>query len=234
MTDSAPSRSSKSSATCKVAIVDDHTLMREGLRTFVENLDGFTCTWAAGDASEALRQLEVDCPDILVVDITLPGRNGLELIKDARSLHPNLSVLVISMHDETLYAQRALKAGARGYVMKDAPHGAFEKALRRVAEGGIAVSDAMSETILLAFSSGGTPTAEGAVSQLSDREFEVFQLIGEGRSTNQIAEALKISPKTVDVHKLKIRAKLKLTEGASLTAFAIRWVEMRKLGKGLD
>lgn len=215
----------------RVAIVDDHTLMREGMKMFVENLEGFACAWTAGEAQDALRLLETDLPDVLVVDITLPGRNGLELIKDVRALHPDLPVLVVSMHDETLYAQRALKAGAKGYVMKDAPHGAFEKALRRILAGGIALSERMSETILLAFSSGSNPGPDGAIHHLSDREFEVFQLIGEGRSTSQIAEALRISPKTVDVHKLKIRQKLKLTEGTSLTSFAIRWVEMRKLGR---
>ena len=215
----------------RIALVDDHTLVREGMKMFVENIDGFTCAWTAADAQEAMRMLDQDLPDVLVVDITLPGRNGLELIKDVRALHPELPVLVVSMHDETLYAQRALKAGAKGYVMKDAPYGVFEKALNRVLSGGIALSDKMSETILLAFSSGANPGPDGAIHHLSDREFEVFQLIGEGRSTSQIAEALKISPKTVDVHKLKIRAKLKLTEGTSLTSFAIRWVEMRKLGR---
>lgn len=214
----------------RVAIVDDHTLMREGMKMFVNSLEDFRCIWTAGDAQEGLRMLEKEQPDILMADISLPDRNGLELIKDARTLYPDLRILVVSMHDETLYAQRVLKAGARGYVMKDAPHGALEKALRKVAAGGIALSEAMSETILLAFSSGGNPTTEGAIHQLSDREFEVFQLIGEGRSTGQIAEALKISPKTVDVHKLKIRSKLKLTQGASLTSFAIRWIEMRRLG----
>ncbi len=217
--------------THRISIVDDHTLMREGMKMFVENLDGFACAWTAGDAQDALRLLETDVPDVLVVDITLPGRNGLELIKDVRALHPDLAILVVSMHDEILYAQRALKAGAKGYMMKDAPHGAFETALRRIIAGGIALSDTMSENILLAFSSGANPGPDGAIHHLSDREFEVFQLIGEGRSTGQIAEALKISPKTVDVHKLKIRAKLKLTEGTSLTSFAIRWVEMRKLGR---
>ncbi|MDZ4289996.1 MAG: response regulator transcription factor [Prosthecobacter sp.] len=214
----------------RVSIVDDHTLVREGMKMFVESLDGFACAWTAADAQEGLRMLEKDLPDVLVVDITLPGRNGLELVKDLRALYPKLPVLVISMHDEALYAQRALKAGAKGYIMKDAPYGAFEKALRRVLGGGIALSDKMSETVLLAFSSGADPGPDGTMHQLSDREFEVFQLIGEGSSTSQIAESLRISPKTVDVHKLKIRSKLKLTAGTSLTAFAIRWVEMRRMG----
>lgn len=216
-------------ATKRIAVVDDHTLMREGMKMLVENLQGLSCAWTAGDTSEALRLLEQDVPDAMVVDITMPGRNGLELIKDIRALHPELPVLVVSMHDETLYAQRALKAGAKGYVMKDAPHGDFEKAIRHVLSGGIALSEKMSETILLAFSSGSHPGPDGAIHDLSDREFEVFQLIGEGLSTGQIAGELGISPKTVDVHKLKIRQKLKLTEGTSLTSFAIRWVELRKL-----
>lgn len=215
--------------TKRIAIVDDHTLMREGMKMLVENLQGLSCAWTAGDTSEALCLLEKDVPDGMVVDITMPGRNGLELIKDIRALHPELPVLVVSMHDETLYAQRALKAGAKGYVMKDAPHGDFEKAIRHVLLGGIALSEKMSETILLAFSSGSPPGPDGAIHDLSDREFEVFQLIGEGFSTGQIAGELGISPKTVDVHKLKIRQKLKLTEGTSLTSFAIRWVELRKL-----
>jgi DNA-binding NarL/FixJ family response regulator len=218
----------------RIAVVDDHTLMREGMKMLVENLQDLSCAWTAGDTADALRQLEKDVPDALVVDITMPGRNGLELIKDIRALHPDLPVLVVSMHDETLYAQRALKAGAKGYVMKDAPHGVFEKAIRHVLAGGIALSDKMSETILLAFSSGSHPGPDGAIHDLSDREFEVFQLIGEGRSTGQIAGELGISPKTVDVHKLKIRQKLKLTEGTSLTSFAIRWVELRKLDSRRD
>ncbi|HRJ10576.1 MAG TPA: response regulator transcription factor, partial [Prosthecobacter sp.] len=213
----------------RVAVVDDHTLMREGMKMLLENLQGLSCAWTAGDTSEALRLLEADMPDALVVDITMPGRNGLELIKDIRALYPDLAVLVVSMHDEALYAQRALKAGAKGYVMKDAPHGVFEKAIRHVLAGGIALSEKMSESILLAFSSGTNPGPEGAIHNLSDREFEVFQLIGEARSTAQIAAELGISPKTVDVHKLKIRQKLSLTESTSLTAFAIRWVELRKL-----
>lgn len=215
--------------TQRVAVVDDHTLMREGMKMLLENLQGLTCAWTAGDTSEALQKLERDMPDALVVDITMPGRNGLELIKDIKALYPDLGVLVVSMHDETLYAQRALKAGAKGYVMKDAPQGIFEKAIRHVLTGGIALSEKMSENILLAFSSGSSPGPDGAIHNLSDREFEVFQLIGEGRSTGQIAGELGISPKTVDVHKLKIRQKLNLTEGTSLTSFAIRWVELRKL-----
>jgi DNA-binding NarL/FixJ family response regulator len=168
-------------------------------------------------------------PDALVMDITLPGRNGLELLEDLRALHPKLPVLVVSMHDETLYAHRALKAGAKGYMMKDAPQGGFEIALRRILSGGISLSDRMSETVLLAFCTGVEPGPDGDVHDLSGREFEVFKLIGEGCSTSQIATMLNINSTTVHVHRLKIRSKLKLMESTSLTAFAVHWVEMRKV-----
>lgn len=134
------------------------------------------------------------------------------------------------MHDEKLYAQRALKAGARGYVMKSAPHKALGGAIRRIVTGNIAVSEEMSEEILKSFVSGSASisSTKDGISDLSDREFEVFQLIGAGKNTGNIAEELRISPKTVDVHKLNIRTKLGLKDGNDLTYFAIRWAEGQK------
>ena len=137
--------------TIRVAIVDDHMMMREGWRLFIEHSSDLAFAWMAADAAEAVQQLELDTPDVLIVDISLPDRSGLELIKDLRLLRPQLPMLAVSMHDEKLYAQRALKAGARGYVMKSAPQKVLEQALRRVAAGGIAVSEEMSEEILQAF-----------------------------------------------------------------------------------
>lgn len=230
MTESILEDSRKREGVVRVAIVDDHTMMRDGIRLFVESLDGFAFAWHAGSAAEAIAMLERDTPDLMIIDITLPDRTGLELIKDVRLLRPKLPLLALSMHDEKLYAQRALKAGARGYVMKNSPHGVLERALRRVMEGGIAVSEEMSEEILKAFSSGSAASVSGGLSSLSDREFEVFQLVGEGRNTGQIAEALRISTKTVDVHKMNIRSKLNLRDGTELTAFAIRWVEGQSRG----
>lgn len=215
-------------ATIRVAIVDDHTMMREGLRLFLENSTDLSFAWMAVDASEAIRKVDDDTPDVLVVDISLPDRSGLELIKDIRLLRPKLPILAVSMHDEKLYAQRALKAGARGYVMKNAPQKTLENALRRVATGGIAVSENMSEEILRAFSTGAAPQSQDALSGLSDREFEVFQLIGHGKNTGQIAEALRISTKTVDVHKMNIRSKLGMSDPGELSYFAIRWAEGQK------
>jgi len=183
----------------KVAVVDDHTMMREGVRLFLENHPDMECAWTAERAAEAVRKVDENTPDVLLVDISLPDRSGLELIKDLRLLRPNLHMLAISMHDERLYAQRVLKAGARGYLMKNAPQKSLESALRRVASGGIAVSEEMSEEILRAFSSGAAPEAKDIVSELSDREFEVFMLIGraKGRSRGCRSQAEGMRPRRV-------------------------------------
>ena len=215
-------------ATTRIAIVDDHTMMREGWRLFIETAPDLAFAWMAGDAAEAVRKMDEDTPDVLVVDISLPDRSGLELIKDLRQLRPKLPMIAISMHDEKLYAQRALKAGARGYIMKSAPQKELEQALHRVAAGGIAVSAEMSDEILKAFSAGTAAEAKDPVSELSDREFEVFALIGQGKNTGQIAEMLGISTKTVDVHKMNIRTKLGMNETSELAYFAIRWAEGQK------
>ncbi len=212
-------------AVCKVGLVEDHTLMREGMRLFVDSVPGFRCIWAAASAQESMVKLAVETPDVMLMDITLPDRNGLEIVKDLRATHPEIKVLVLSMHDEELYAQRALKAGARGYIMKNAPYDSIKTALVRVAEGGIVVSAAMSERILAAFSSGFKNRKEDGLLSLTDREFEVFHMIGDGKNTGHIADALRISTKTVDVHKMNIRTKLGLREGGDLTVFAVRWAE---------
>ncbi len=215
----------------RVAILDDHTMMRGGMKVFIDSLPDFECCWEAGDCKTAMQKIEADMPDILLVDITLPDRNGLEFIKDVHSIHPDLAMLVVSMHDEAYYAHRALKAGAKGYMMKNMSHDLYEAALRRVAAGGSWLSDKMSEEILQAYTSGNKPRMEGGLDALTDREFEIFQMIGDGRGTHEIADALRISPKTVDVHRMNIRTKLKLEDGAAVTRFAIRWVESHKLGR---
>lgn len=214
----------------KIAFVDDHTMLRDGLQKLVESQPDLRCYWTASNTQDALQQLEQGKPDMLAVDISLPGRNGLELIKDALALHPDLPILVISMHDESFYAQRVLKAGARGYVMKDAESTTLLQAIRNVLEGGRYVSPAMSAQIMEAFSGRGAARPVDGVQRLSDREFEVFQLISEGKSTQQIGDALNISVKTVEVHRAHIREKLKLEDGASVLRYAVRWAERQKLG----
>ena len=212
-----------------VAIVDDHTMMREGLAQLVNSLEGFETLWTAGEAAEALSLIESKKTDLLITDMTLPGRNGLELIKDVLAVAMGMPILVVSMHDETLYAQRVLRAGAKGYIMKDAASESLKEAIRQVAGGAIWVSPAMSSKIIEAFSGqGGGDKVEG-VHRLTDREFEIFQLIGEGKSKSEITDALNISPKTVDVHKAHIREKLELADAAAVLSYAIRWVEMRKM-----
>lgn len=217
---------------CRVAIVEDHTFMREGIKLFISTLKDFKWAWMSSSCAEALALLQKDMPDLLLVDITLPDRSGIELIKDVHALHPHLPMLVLTMHDEKLYAQRALKAGARGYLRKDAPHTEYEKAFRRVMSGGICVSESLSEEILRAFATGSaSPVGTGdGLETLSDRELQVFQLLGEGKSTHEVAEALHISPKTVDVHKMNIKTKLRLEDGTAVVRHAIRQDEARRLG----
>ena len=219
----------KSAPKKRVAIVDDHTMMREGLKQSINMETGMEVCWTAASVAEAMACLERTRPDMLTVDITLPGRNGLELIKDVLALVPGLPILVISMHDEALYAQRVLKCGAKGYIMKDAPHDDLIAAIRRVSDGKVWLSTRMSDEILDAFSGGQPRRQMDGVHKLSDREFEVFQLLGEGKSTNQIGDALHISTKTVDVHKSHIREKLALEDSSAVLRYAIRWAETKRL-----
>lgn len=221
----------KSLEKCRVAVVDDHTFMREGLKVLLESMPGYSVAWMAGTAGEATKLLRDDAPDLLLVDITLPDRNGIELVKDVHTILPDLRILVISMHNEKLYVQRALRAGARGYLTKDASHADYERAIRRVAAGHLAVSDEVSEEIMMNYAMGESKSrSKSGVDALSDRELEVFMLLGEGKSTHEVAEALRISPKTVDVHKLNMRAKLGLEDGAAVTRWAIKWTEAQRHG----
>jgi len=213
----------------RVAIVEDHTLVRDGFRGLIQNMPDFEFAWWAGSVADALTNLEADLPDLLTTDISLPDGSGLEIVKVAASRRPPLNVLVMSIHVENLFAQRALKAGAKGYLMKTAPQDDIEDALRKVAAGRIAVSSEISEMMVMAMSGNSKAKPHNQLQNLSDREFEIFQLIGEGLSSHNIGKSLDISPKTVDVHKMNIRKKLKLDEGTTLTAHAIRWSETQRL-----
>lgn len=221
---------SQPSSLCQVAIVDDHTFMREGTKLFISTTPGFEWSWAAASAAETMKMLQMKMPDMLFVDISLPDRNGLELIKDLHALYPELAMIVLSMHEERLYAHRALKAGAKGYLRKDAMHEEYEKALLRVRSGGIYLSDTFYEEIVLAYASG-TSLATGeaiALEMLTDRELEIFQTLGKGNSTHEVAALLRISPKTVDVHKMNIRIKLGLEDGSAVVRRAIQWFESKR------
>lgn len=208
----------------RILVVDDHPMMREGLAQLIEHEADLTVSSQAHTAAQALDLTADSPPDLVLVDISLPDRNGLELIKDLNTLHPTLPVLVVSMHDEALYAERVLRAGGRGYIMKQEGGKKLMEAIRQVLSGRIYVSEKMSAKILETFS-GHRPNSQSPVETLSDREFEVFQLLGQGQGTRQIAEHLRISVKTVEVHRANVRKKLELASGAELVRYAIRWAE---------
>jgi DNA-binding NarL/FixJ family response regulator len=209
----------------KVLLVDDHPMMRGGLAQVINHQKDLTVCGEAGDASEAMRHVESTKPDLAVVDISMEGKSGLELIKDLQALYPQLPVLVMSMHDESLYAERVLRAGARGYVMKKAGGEAVLQAIRQVLSGKVYVSERMSAQILDSFA-GVCPTKhKSPIEKLTDREFEVLKLIGEGCTTREVARRLHISPKTVDVYRQNLKEKLKLPSATSLIQHAVRWVE---------
>ena len=220
-------RKSLSTARKKIFIVDDHPMMREGLAQLIAQESDLMVCGEADDATAALDQIEKLKPDLALVDITLRSTSGLELIKDLAIRAPQTAVLVISMHDESLYAERVLRAGGRGYVMKQEGGKKLMEAIRHVLSGKTYVSEKISAKILDLFS--GRP-AEGSspVERLTDREFQVFQLIGSGLSTKEIADKLHVSAKTVEVHRVNIKQKLRVDTAPELLRFAVRWVEAEK------
>jgi len=213
----------------RVLIVDDHPMMRTGLAQLIDNEADMKVCAEADNAGQALDIAVGQTLDLVLLDISLPDKNGLELIKDIRALKPGLPVLVVSMHDESLYAERVLRAGGRGYIMKQEGGKKLLQAMRQVLSGQIYVSEKMSAGILESFS-GRHAEAASPVQQLSDREFEVFQLIGQGKSTREIAAHLHLSVKTVEVHRLNIKKKLKLKTATDLVRHAVRWLEIEKSG----
>lgn len=212
----------------RVLVVDDHPIMRQGLSLLIENEPDLTVAAEARTAEEAVAEVAREKPDLALIDITLPGRSGLELIKDLQAMEPDLPTLVLSMHDETLYAERVLRAGARGYVMKQEGGKKLIEAIRRVLDGQISVSEKMSARILEIFSGRAGQSNQSPVERLTDREFEVFQMIGEGLGTRQIADRLKLSVKTVEVHRGHIKEKLNTKTGPELIRYAVRWAESRE------
>jgi DNA-binding NarL/FixJ family response regulator len=214
----------------RILIVDDHPMMRQGLAQLIGAEPDLIICGEAENAESALDGIGALKPDLVLADISLPGKNGLELIKDFQALQPGLPVLVISMHDESLYAGRVLRAGGRGYIMKQEGGKKLMLAIRQVLDGKIYVSEKMSAEILETFSGRRAGTESSPVEQLTDREFEVFQFLGQGKGTRDIAEKLHLSVKTVEVHRANIKAKLKLKSGPELIHFAVRWSESQGAG----
>jgi DNA-binding NarL/FixJ family response regulator len=209
----------------RLLIVDDHPMMRTGLAQLIDNEADLKVCAEADTAGQALDIAVNQTLDLILLDISLPDKNGLELIKDIRTVKAGLPILVVSMHDESLYAERVLRAGGRGYIMKQEGGKKLLLAIRQVLNGQIYVSEKMSAGILETFSGRQSETAISPVQQLSDREFEVFQLIGQGTSTREIAAHLHLSTKTVEVHRLNIKKKLKLKTATDLVRHAVRWLD---------
>jgi DNA-binding NarL/FixJ family response regulator len=213
------------SATTRVYLVDDHPLVRESLASLIERQPDLTVCGEADSPASALAGVEETNPDVAIVDLSLGEQSGLDLIRQLRTFHPRVAVLVLSMHDEMMFAERALRAGARGYIMKREATGKVILAIRRVREGAIALSERMSESLAAKLVHGAVGTAESPIDSLSDRELQIFRLVGEGRSTRQIASSLNLSAKTVQAYYARIKDKLGAGSAVELLREAIRWIE---------
>ncbi len=229
---SPPTKSSvppRKNGKARILLIDDHAILRQGLAQLInQEADMMVC----GEAEEAPKGFEavgVLKPDVAVVDISLKGGNGLELIKNIKASHPNLPILVLSMHDESLYAERALRAGSLGYIMKEEAAESVLVAIRKVLKGEVVLSDKMQARLLHQLVNGRLKQGSSPIDTLSDRELEVFRMIGEGRSTRQIAEELHLSVRTVEAYREYIKDKLTLKNATELVQHAFQWVHNGKL-----
>lgn len=218
------SLTSPSPGKVRILLVDDHRVMLEGYQLMLNAQPDLTVCATAPSAAEALSAIERQKPDLIVTDLTLGGRGGIELIKDVMALFPQMKILVCSMHDEMLYAERALQAGAKGYIMKDADGPTFLSAVRAVAAGQRYMSERLAAKILESF---GTASrgSKSPIEKLSDREFEVYRMFGEGLTAKEIASRLNLSPKTVSVHRDHIKEKMGFATSAEMIRQAVRHVE---------
>ncbi len=209
----------------RILIVDDHPILRKGLSMLINQEADLVVDGEAEDARRAMEMIESMKPDMVIVDISLPGIDGIELLKMVRLRYPDLPALVVSMHDEALFAERALRAGARGYIMKQEAAENVLTGIRRVLGGEIFVSNRVTTKIVEKFFDSGPGATNSPLDFLSDREFTVFQLIGQGFGTRQIADKLHLSVKTVESYRSHIKEKLKLGSGTDLLKYAIQWVQ---------
>jgi len=209
----------------RVVIVDDHPLMRKGLALTLESDPGFEVVKQLDRGEELINQFDELQPDVVIVDISLPGMSGLELVKHIISQKEDQKILVVSRHDESLYAERVIRAGAKGYIMKLEAGEVLLKAVRKVLNGGIYVSEEVSERLLMGMARGQKEVMESPIEKLSDRELEVFELTGKGNSTRDIAEKLHLSVKTVESYRARIKTKMNLENATELMVHAVKWVE---------
>jgi DNA-binding NarL/FixJ family response regulator len=218
--------SESSSRSCRLVLVDDHPAVINGYRFLLQAHPEFVVCGTATSEAEALTVVLREKPDLLITDLNMPGRGGLELIKDVLALQPGLKVLVSSMHDELLYASRALHAGAKGYVGKDSHGNAMLDAIRKVLDGGVYLSEKLAAHLADSFAAARPRgSSVSPLENLSDREFQVFELFGKGRTAKEIAAQLNLSPKTIAVHRDHIKEKMSFATSAEMIRQAVRWVE---------
>ena len=211
----------------RIVIVDDHPLFRKGLEQLIHSDAVFAVCGEAGNAAEAMDVIRTLNPDLAIVDLSLPGANGIELIKNIRAEFSKLPILVLSMHDESLYAFRALRAGANGYVMKHEAMANVVRAIQEVFSGRPYLSPTMAAQVITKFAQKSSEGEPDAVDRLSDRELEILELIGKGNEVRQIAKQLHLSPKTVETHRAHIKDKLDLKNSREVARFAVQWVDAR-------
>lgn len=209
----------------RVLVVDDHPVFRQGIIGLINQENDMAVCGQVENAREIIDSIKVNKPDIIVLDITLKEQSGVEALKNIKALYPKVKVLMLSMHEETIYAPRALRAGAAGYVMKQEALDNVVTAIRKVARNEIHISPQMSSRLLGRLTRGNAEV-QSPVDALSDRELEVLTLIGQGFGTRAIAEKLNLSIKTIESHRAHVKEKLNLESGAELVHYAIRWVQM--------
>ena len=213
----------------RIVIVDDHPLFRKGLEQLIHSDGTFAVCGEAGNAADAMEVIRKLNPNLAIVDLSLPGANGIELIKNIRAEFPKMPILVVSMHDESLYALRALRAGAEGYVMKHEAMANVIQAIHEVFDGRPYLSPAMAAQVITKFAHRQSEGEPDAVDRLSDRELEILELIGKGDDVRQIAKRLHLSPKTVETHRAHIKEKLQLKNAREVARFAVQWVDAREV-----
>lgn len=216
----------------RILIVDDHPIFRRGIAMLLEHEEDIRISAEAENAAQAMSMVERHDFALVIADISLKDINGIELVKSLKALKPDLPVLVLSMHDESLYAERALRAGARGYLMKQAPADQVVAAIRQVLCGQLYLSSAAHLLMLNTFVSGRESSSKSSVEKLSDRELEIFEQLGKGRGTSMIAHDLHLSVKTVEAHRSHIKTKLGLATAPALVRAAVEWVTQHTLDNG--
>lgn len=215
----------------RILLVEDHPVVRDGLAEAIKREPDLDVCGVAEDRAEALRVVEKTAPDLVVIDLLLKGSSGLELIKDLNARWPRLPILVVLMQDENLYAERVLRAGARGYITKQQATHTILAAIRKVLAGGIYLSEKMSSSVLARLVAKPIGACDSLTDGLSDREMQVFELTGLGLSTREIAQRLHLDVKTVESYRARLKDKLKLNSGSELLQLAIRWSQDRGLGQ---